>query len=69
MSQASDHVFEAAMHMSEEDRVDLIGRLLATMPEQELGLSIESADLREELDRRFADHDGEVRWVELRAER
>jgi hypothetical protein len=68
MSQASDDVFEAAMHMAAEDRIALIGRLLETLPEQEIGLSIDSPDLREELDRRFAERDGEVPWAELRAE-
>lgn len=68
MGHQSDSVFEAAMHMSEDDRVELVGRLLATMPEQEIGLSIGSADLLEELDSRFVDRDGEVRWAELRNE-
>jgi len=69
MSQPSDSIFDAAMLMPEDERVELVGRLLATMPEHEIGLSIDSADLLPELDSRFADRDGEVRWTALRAER
>jgi hypothetical protein len=56
------------MRLPEEDRVALIGRLLETMPTREITLSLAAPDLLEELDRRFADRDGEIRWVDLQAE-
>ena len=33
-----------------------------------LGLSLDSPDLLDELDRRFADQEGEIRWADLRTE-
>lgn len=56
------------MRLPEGDRVALIGRLLETMPTREITLSLGASDLLEELDRRFADRDGEIRWVDLQAE-
>ncbi len=68
MSSSTDQAFEVAMRLPEEDRVALIGRLLETMPTREITLSLAAPDLLEELDRRFADRDGEIRWVDLQAE-
>jgi hypothetical protein len=56
------------MRLPEVDRVALIGRLLETMPAREITMSLDAPDLLEELDRRFADRDGEIRWAELRTE-
>jgi hypothetical protein len=56
------------MRLPEEDCVALIGRLLETMPARDFGLSLDSPDLIEELDRRFTDQEGEIRWADLRAE-
>jgi hypothetical protein len=64
----ADRAFEVAMQLPEEDRVALIGRLLETMPARDFGLSLDSPDLLDELDRRFADQEGEIRWADLRAE-
>ena len=64
----ADQAFEVAMRLPEEDRVALIGRLLETMPSRDFGLSPDSPDLLDELDRRFADQEGEIRWADLRAE-
>jgi hypothetical protein len=68
VSSSTDQAFEVAMRLPEEDRVALIGRLLETMPTREITLSLAAPDLLEELDRRFADRDGEIRWVDLQAE-
>ena len=65
---STDQAFEAAMRLPEDDRMALIGRLLETMPTAELGLSVEAPELLEELDRRSADREGEIRWEDLRAE-
>jgi hypothetical protein len=68
MSSSADQAFEAAMRLPEEDRVALIGRLLETMPARDFGLSLDTPNLLEELDHRFTDQDGEIRWADLRAE-
>jgi hypothetical protein len=68
MSSTADQAFEAAMQLPEEDRVALIGRLLETMPTREIALSLDAPNLLDELDQRFADREGEIRWADLRAE-
>lgn len=68
MDQCLDRLFNAAMILPEGDRVALIERLLETMPDREIGLAMDDPNLEAELDRRFADHEGEVSWADLRAE-
>lgn len=68
MSKASDGLFDAAMNLPEADRISLIGRLLETMPDSDIGLSLDDGNLFEELDSRFADPGGSVAWSDLRAE-
>jgi hypothetical protein len=68
MSSSADQAFEVAMRLPEEDRVALIGRLLETMPARDFGLSLDTPNRLEELDRRFTDQEGEIRWADLRAE-
>jgi hypothetical protein len=68
MSSTADQAFEAAMQLPEEDRVVLVGRLLETMPAREIALSLDAPNLLDELDQRFADREGEIRWADLRAE-
>ncbi|NBS33451.1 MAG: hypothetical protein EBS83_11790 [Planctomycetia bacterium] len=68
VSSSTDQAFEQAMRLPEDDRVALIGRLLETMPTRAITLSLLAPDLREELDRRFADRDGEIPWGDLQAE-
>ncbi len=68
MSSTADQAFEAAMQLPEEDRVVLVGRLLETMPAREIALSLDALNLLDELDQRFADREGEIRWADLRAE-
>ena len=62
-------VFEAALGLPEDERLALASRLLESIPADESGSSLEDASLLEELDRRFADREGEVNWSELRTER
>lgn len=69
MSPNAERLFDAAMQLSADERVALIGRLLETTPEQTIGLPADDAALLEELDRRYADSAGAVPWVELKAER
>lgn len=68
MNKATAGLFDAAMNLPEADRISLISRLLETMPESDIGLSLDDGNLFEELDKRFADPGGSVTWSELRAE-
>ena len=68
VSKATDGLFDAAMNLPEADRISLIGRLLETMPERDIGLSLDDSNLFEELDSRFADPSGSIAWSDLRAE-
>jgi len=68
MNKSTDGLFDAAMNLPEADRISLIGRLLETMPETDIGLSLDDGNLFEELDSRFADSGGSVAWSDLRAE-
>jgi hypothetical protein len=68
MQENTNVLFEAALGLPEEERFSLVSRLLETMPTEDLGLSLEDEDLIDELDRRFADAEGEIPWSELRAE-
>ena len=68
MDRGLDRLFDAAMMLPEGDRVALIRRLLETVPDREIGLALDDPNLEAELDRRFADREGEVSWADLRAE-
>jgi len=68
VNKSTDGLFDAAMNLPEADRISLIGRLLETMPESDIGLSLDDDNLLEELDNRFADPGGSVTWSDLRAE-
>jgi len=48
-------ILEAALRLSEPERILLVTRLLETLPGDELGLSLDRPDLLEELERRFKD--------------
>ena len=66
MSVDPETVFNAALQLSEGERLNLAFRLLDTVPEDAPGLSLDDPNLRQELDRRFADSDGSIPWSELR---
>jgi hypothetical protein len=59
-------IFQAALALTEEERLALATRLMATVPEQSITLSLDDEDLEAELDRRFADQTGSTPWSELR---
>lgn len=65
----SETVFEAALGLPENERLALASRLLETIPVDDSTISLDDDLLLEELERRFADREGEVDWTELRAER
>jgi hypothetical protein len=69
MRLSSETVLEAALGLPEKERLALASRLLETIPVEDFAISLDDDSLLEELERRFADREGEVDWTELRAER
>lgn len=63
-----DALFDAALQLSETDRLDLATRLLETLPDDLPGLDSEDPDFHEELLRRSGDVAGSVSWQQLRDE-
>jgi hypothetical protein len=67
MPLSSDALFEAAQKLPEEQRLILAARLLDAAP-SDLTIDADDPQLIAELDRRFADAGGDVRWADLNAE-
>ena len=65
MSVTRDEVLNAALALSESDRLAIVVRLMATLPDDQPGL-VEDDGLMAELMRRSGDLDGSVDWIELR---
>jgi hypothetical protein len=64
MQLSSDAIFEAAMALPENERLDLASRLLDTVPP---GItSTDDPDFIAELDRRFNDGSATIPWSEIR---
>jgi hypothetical protein len=68
MQQTPDAIFAAAMNLPEGDRLDLVHRLLDSMPPSPNGLCIDDPDFLAELERRAADDTGLIPWSELKNE-
>jgi len=68
MQLTTDAIFEAALGLPENDRLDLAAKLLGTVPPELDLLSLDDPNLLEELDRRAADESGAVSWSELKNE-
>jgi hypothetical protein len=69
MSPGAERLFDAAMQLPFDERMALVGRLLDTTPDQAIGLTVDDdANLLQELERRYADREGEVTWAELESE-
>jgi putative addiction module component (TIGR02574 family) len=68
MPENTSVIFESAMQLSEEERLSLVSRLLDTLPEHAVTVSLDDSDFLDELDRRFAQPEGAIPWAELRAE-
>jgi hypothetical protein len=64
----AQQLFDAALHLPEDQRYELVARLLEATPEELPGLSLDDEDLIAELDRRAADREGAVDWQVLRDE-
>jgi hypothetical protein len=63
----SDELFAAAQQLPEEQRLHLAARLLDAAP-GDLTIDVDDPQLVAELDRRYADDAGDVRWSDLNAE-
>lgn len=68
MQLTPEAIYEAAMSLPENERLDLAARLLDTVPAELDLLSIDDPDLIDQLDRRAADDSGAVPWSELKNE-
>ena len=61
-------ILDAALRLSETERLAIVSRLLETLPPEDITISLDDPQLVEELDRRFADDEGIVPWSDLKAE-
>ena len=61
-------ILDAALRLSDDERLAIVSRLLDTLPPEDVTVSLDDAQLAEELDRRFADSEGAVPWSDLKAE-
>jgi putative addiction module component (TIGR02574 family) len=59
-----DAIFEAALKLPDNERLELASRLLDTVPPGIM--SADDPDLAEELDRRFNDGSATIPWSEIR---
>jgi putative addiction module component (TIGR02574 family) len=59
-----ESIFEAALKLPENERLDLAARLLDTVPPEIM--SIDDPELIDELDRRFNDGSPTIPWSEIR---
>jgi putative addiction module component (TIGR02574 family) len=68
MSLDSESIFNAALELSDDQRMALVLRLMDTIPDQGGTTSLNDAELVREIERRFADQAESIPWSELRAE-
>jgi hypothetical protein len=68
MQISTDSIFEAAVQLPEGQRLELVTRLMDTLPGPPNLLALDDPNLLEELDRRAADDSGSIPWDELKNE-
>jgi hypothetical protein len=68
MPTTCDEILEAALQLSEDERLLIVNRLLETLPEDLPGLDSDDPGYLAELERRSGDLDGAVPWEVLREE-
>jgi hypothetical protein len=68
MQMSLDAIFEATLMLPEGDRWELVSRILATLPPDDVTMSIDDPLLPDELRRRWNDGTEPIPWPELRAE-
>jgi hypothetical protein len=64
---SAEQIYQAIKELSQNERFDLVARLLEEETEDE-GLVFESAEFGEEIERRLADREGSLPWEQLRDE-
>ena len=67
MPVSRDDILNAALGLSESDRLAIAVRLIETLPDEQPGLS-DDDELAAELERRSGDLEGSMDWVDLRKE-
>jgi hypothetical protein len=68
MQLTADSIFEAASKLPEGARLELVLRLMDTLPGPPNLLSLDDPNLLEELDRRAADDSDSIPWSVLKNE-
>ena len=68
MQLTPDSIFQAAVQLPENERLELVTRLMDTLPSEPELLSLDDPNLIEELDRRAEDDAGSIPWSQLKAE-
>jgi hypothetical protein len=68
MQLTADSIFEAASKLPEGARLELVSRLMDTLPGPPNLLSLDDPNLIEDLDRRAADDSGSIPWSVLKNE-
>jgi putative addiction module component (TIGR02574 family) len=68
MLASRDDILDAALRLSEDDRMLIVGRLLETLPAELPGWSMDDPELEAELERRSGDWEGAIPWEQLREE-
>jgi hypothetical protein len=64
----TDEIFQAALKLSDSDRLVLVSRLLETVPDTANTISVDDPGFLEEMERRFSNREGSVPWSELQGE-
>lgn len=62
-----DTILQAALELSEEQRIALVTRLVESLPETAAS-SFDDAEFQRELERRFADSADTIPWSQVRDE-
>lgn len=68
MQLTAESIFEAASKLPKNARLELVSRLMDTLPGPPNLLSLDDPNLIEELDRRSADDSGSIPWSVLKNE-
>lgn len=63
-----DEILKAALQLSDVDRLLIANRLLATLPDDAIGLTDDDPGFDDELERRSGDWKNAVPWEQLKHE-
>ena len=68
MSTSRDEILDAALQLSESDRLVIANRLLETIPDEPPGPSLDDPEFLDELDRRVRDGSAGIPWSQVRSD-